>query len=100
VVFRAGEFEDLGIAAGLLLTELIARETEDREALGLIVFVKGTQTCVLRGEASLARNVDYQTDVVFVVRKVDGFAGDRLHLQVVKLSHRSLLSSFGKGLSG
>lgn len=43
------------MAAGLLCAELIAREAEYVEAVRF--FVKGTQTCVLGRESSLARDV-------------------------------------------
>jgi hypothetical protein len=81
-----------------LFTELIARKAEDRKAFGFVVFVKGTQTCVLRREASLARDVDYQTDFVFVARKIDRLAGDRIHFQIVKPGHCSLLGTSDRNL--
>jgi hypothetical protein len=91
VVLGSGELEDLGICAGFLFTELITREAQDREALGLVVFVKGTQTCVLRGEASLARDVHDQARRALERRKIDRFTGDRIHREIVELGHRSLL---------
>lgn len=68
VVLRLRELQDLGVAAGFLLTELITWEAEDRKTLGFVIFEKGTQTCVLRGEASLTRDVDDQTDLTFEAR--------------------------------
>jgi hypothetical protein len=71
-----------------LRPELIAGETQDREVLRLVFFVKGTQTCVLRREASLGRDVDDQARLTFEGRKFDRLTGDRIHRQVVKFGHR------------
>ena len=87
VVLRLRELEDLGISARFLLTELIARETEDRKTLGFVCFVKGTQTCVLRGEASFGRDVDDQAGLTFEARKLDRLAGNGIHRDVVELGH-------------
>jgi hypothetical protein len=81
-VLRGGEFEDLGVGPGFLSAELVAGESEDRN---IVVFVmEGTQTCVLRGEASSARDVDDQTELVPELVERDGVAGDRDHLEVVE----------------
>jgi hypothetical protein len=85
-VVRAGrEFEDLGIRSRLLTGELVAWKAEDAEALVLEVLMKRTQTCVLRGEASSAGDVDDQQHLAAVVAERDVVAGDRLHRQVVQL---------------
>ena len=80
--FRGDELEDVGIGAGLLLGELVTRKPENAEAVS--VLVKRTQTCVLRGEASIARDVDDQTD--FTLELIEGnlVAGDRGHLEFVE----------------
>jgi hypothetical protein len=80
---QRGELEYLGIGAGFLGAELVAREGEHREAARRVVFVERTQTCVLRGEASSAGDVDDEADRTSVVAEVDGLAGDRRHGEVV-----------------
>ena len=95
VVLGAGEFEDLFVRTGLLGAELVAREAQDVEALVLVLFMKGTQTCVLAGEASTAGEVDYQADRAFVVGEALLLAGNRGHLEIVNACHGLLLSLRG-----
>ena len=83
VVLAGRELENLGVSAGLLCAELIAGKRQDGEALGRVVFVEGTQTCVLRCEASKTRDVDDETDRVSVAAEIDGFARDRRHREVI-----------------
>jgi hypothetical protein len=75
VVLRLHELEDLLRGSGLLLAELVARETEDREAL--VVVVERTQTCVLGRETSIAGDVDDQADLAAVGLEGDVVTGDR-----------------------
>jgi hypothetical protein len=83
VVLAGGELEDLGVGAGLLRTELVAREGEYREAGCLVVFMKRTQTCVLWREASSAGDVDDQEHLIAKVAEGDIVTGDGLHGEVV-----------------
>ena len=87
VVGGGGELEDLLVGAGLLGAELVAREAEDGEALVLVLFVKRTQTCVLRGEPSLTGDVHHQTHRVLESIEVDLIPGDGLHREVGERSH-------------
>jgi hypothetical protein len=64
-----------------LRTELVAREAEDLDVVELVV--ERTQTCVLRGEASSARNVDDHDHLTAELLEVDRVAGDARHLEVV-----------------
>ena len=64
VVLAGRELKDLGIGARLLCPELIAREGQDIEPGGVVVFMKHTQTCVLRREASKRCDVDDEADLV------------------------------------
>jgi hypothetical protein len=91
VVLRTGKLEDLFVRSGLLAAKLIAREAKNVEATTLVLFVKGTQTCVLAGEASTAREVDDQADGALVVCKALGLARDRSHLEIMKAGHCFLL---------
>jgi hypothetical protein len=75
VVLGPDELEDLLGSSGLLLPELVAGETEDREAL--VVMVESTQTCVLGCEASIAGDVDDQADLAAVRLEGDIVTGDR-----------------------
>jgi hypothetical protein len=61
VVLRFGEFGDLCIGAGLLGAELVTGESEDGYAIGC--FMKRTQTCVLRREASSGGDVYDQANL-------------------------------------
>lgn len=70
-----------------MLAELIARERKDAEAGGSVLFVKRTQTCVLGCQPSEGRNVDDETDGASVGTEVDVFTDDRLHGEVVHVSH-------------
>jgi hypothetical protein len=79
------ELQDLLVGAGLLVAELVAREGEDGDVV--VVVVEGTQTCVLRGEASSARDVDDQADLVTELVEGDLVTGDRGHLELVERGH-------------
>jgi hypothetical protein len=81
--FRRREFEDLGIGSGLLLGELVARETKNGQPLGVVV--KRTQTCVLRRKASIAGDVDDQTNLILELIERDLLTGDRGHFEVVEI---------------
>jgi len=84
------EFRDVGVRAGLLLAELIARKTEHRESSARILFVQRFEPSVLRREAALARGVDDQQHLALEVGQRAGFAVDRLRRKVVDRSHRCL----------
>jgi hypothetical protein len=77
-----GELEDLGVGSGLLPTELVAGEAEDDDVV--VIVMERTQTCVLRREASSARNVDDQAELVPELIERHRVAGDRGHLEVVE----------------
>jgi hypothetical protein len=86
-IFGGRKFENLGVGAGLLSAELVAREREDLKALCGVFVMKRTQTCVLRREASSTRNVDDQANLIDVRVKRDRFARDRFHAEVGKSRH-------------
>jgi hypothetical protein len=90
-VLGAGELEDLLVAAGLLLAELVAGEAQDDEVPISVTLVKGTQTCVLVGESSLAGQVDDQAHLSGIVGEAHGLPGDGFHLEVVEAGHGLLL---------
>ena len=94
-VVGTGELEDLRVGPGLLGPELVAGESEDVEAAAVIVFVKGTQTCVLRGKASLGGDVHHQTDLTFEARESDTLPCDGVHFEIVKARHGTLQLDFG-----
>ncbi len=81
------------VRPGLLGAELVAGECQDLEALGRVLVVKGTQTCVLVGEASATRDVDDQADLALVLGEADGLAGDGFHLELVESGHGGYLIS-------
>jgi sirohydrochlorin ferrochelatase len=61
------EVLDLFVRAGLLAAELVAREAQDLEAARLAIPVERLETLVLRGEATLAGDIDDQQDLTGVV---------------------------------
>ena len=80
-----GELEHLGIAARLLCTELVAGEGEDGEPGCFVAVMERTQTCVLAGEASIARNVDDEEHPAAVGVECHLITGDRRHGEVVQV---------------
>jgi len=90
-VVRGGELQDLLVGAGLLVGELVAREAEDGDVV--VVVVERTQTCVLRGEASSARDVDDEADLAAELFERHLIARDRRHLELVKRGHGGRLAS-------
>ena len=74
-----------------MVAKLVTREAKDVETLIAVLFLKRTQTCVLRRKASGAGEVDDQADLIFELREVHRFTGDRLHGKVCK-AHSLTLS--------
>ncbi len=87
VVLLGDKLEYLRVAARLLLSELIARKTDDSKTLVGIVVMKRTQTCVLIGEASERGDVDHQYDLVLEVAQLHGLPRDGIHLEIVETRH-------------
>ena len=92
VVLRFGEFGDFCVGAGLLSAELVTRESEDGYAIGC--FMKRTQTCVLRREASSGCDVNDQANLTGVRRECHCFARYGRHGEVGKSSHKTLDGSW------
>ena len=90
-VLRCRKCQDFGIAARLLGAELVTGKAQDREAPLGKIFVKGTQTCVLRRKASPTRDVDHQAQLVAKTAERHVLAGDGLHDQIMELRHGILL---------
>ena len=81
LVVGGHELEDLGFSTRFLCAELVAREPEDLEVVELVV--ERTQTCVLRGEASSARDVDDEEHLPAEPVEGDLLAGDARHHEIV-----------------
>ena len=75
------ELEDLSVGTWLLFGELITREAQDLEPVELVM--ERTQTCVLRGKASSARDIDDEEHLAAELVEVDLLAGDARHLEVI-----------------
>ena len=88
IVLGGGEFEDLVIGARFLGAELIARKAENGDAVTFRL--EGTQTCVLRREASLAGEVDDQHRLVAEIRKADIVAANAGHCKIVNVHENHL----------
>lgn len=65
--------------------ELVAGEGQDIEIIALLL--KGTQTCVLGGEASLTGDVDDQRSLVGKLLELHRLAGDGFHFKIEKARH-------------
>src|ERR1043166_1891657 len=90
-VIRLTELADLLGAARLLLAELVAGETQHREALRAVLLVELLQSFVLRREPAFARGVDDQEHLALVIGEARIFAGERLRREVVDGAQRTLL---------
>src|SRR5689334_7451737 len=66
VVRERTELADLVLGPWLLMTELVAGESEHHEAPGLVAPVKSLEAGVLRRVSTLARDVDDQQDLTAV----------------------------------
>ena len=84
-VLRLRELPDLVVRSGLLRPELVARKAEYAEPG--VALMKGMQTCILRGESSLACEVHHQAHLAFVVGERNLLSRDRLHREVVHARH-------------
>jgi hypothetical protein len=85
IELRGCEFKDLSVGAGLLVRELVARKSEHDDVV--VFIVKRTQTCVLRGEASSAGDVDDQRKVALELVEAHLFAGDGRHFEIMEVGH-------------
>jgi hypothetical protein len=83
VVFARTELFDLFVRAGLLLAELIARETKDDESLAFVFFVDGFESGVLLGVTALGSDVDDQDSFAFVGGERGIFAVNVFEFDVV-----------------
>src|SRR5262249_44585389 len=63
IVLAAAEGGDLRLAARFLAGELIAREADDREALGSKLALQLLEPLVLRRESTLTRHIDGERDL-------------------------------------
>ena len=66
-IVQVTERFDVGVGAGLLMSELIAREAEDFESARVVLGVELLQTFVLRSESALAGGVHDEQDFALVV---------------------------------
>src|SRR5699024_8927463 len=85
------ELGDLGLAAGLLMHELVAGETHHHQALIAELLVQLLQALVLRRESALAGGVDHQHHRTEVIGEIDTVAVDRRGLEVRKSCHAPIV---------
>src|SRR5450432_3594289 len=93
-VVGLAELGDLLVRAGVLGTELVAREADHDQALVAIALPQPLQAAELRREAALARGVDDQEDLAALARELGRLASDRCGLEVV-----DALCGLGHGVS-
>ncbi len=87
-VVPSTELLDLDLTTRLLLSELITGKTEHHESPVLEFVVERLQSCVLRREAALARDVDDEQGLTAVNVHLLRFAVDGHEVDVVE-AHRS-----------
>ena len=86
-VVDAAEFGNLLVAARLLVSKLVARETDNNQTTVLITLIKSLQTIILRGKATLGCGVDNHQDFAFELREVHFCALIAQGLEIVNLCH-------------
>lgn len=76
------EFCNLLVGAGLLVGELVARESDNNQTLVLVLLVEGLESVVLRCESTLGSCINYEQNLPFVLREVYfyAFVIERLNL--------------------
>lgn len=79
VKFRRRKLKNLSVGAWFLLPKLVAGETKNGESVVFVVFMKRTQTCVLRGKTSSAGDVDNQANLILKLLELDLIARDGRH---------------------
>src|SRR6266850_4502977 len=82
-VGRGAERLHVGVAARLLTAELVARESEHREAAALLLRVQRLEPLIVRGEAALRGDVHHQQYLAAKIGELLRFAVDRRELEVV-----------------
>ena len=82
-VVQTAETQNFALGPGLLSSELIAGESQNHEALILVLFIKGFQSLVLRSESAFAGDVDDQQNFSTECRKRNFISVDCLRVEVV-----------------
>src|SRR6266852_435991 len=96
IIFSA-ELLDLFGVAGLLVSELVAWKSENREAARGEPLMQRLQTPVLRREPASARGVDDQQNLTLEPLQRNVLAAERLCREIVNSCHR-VLSRLGGNL--
>jgi KUP system potassium uptake protein len=86
-VVDLAELRDLVLGPGFLRTELVARESQHFESLGVIFLVERFEALVLRREAALAGRVDHQKHLVVIPIELDRLAVNVVHGEIVDRGH-------------
>ena len=86
-VVDAAEFGNLLVAARLLVSKLVARETDDDQPAVLIFLIKGLQSVILRGESAFGGGVDYKENLTFELGEIQFSALVGQGLEIVNLCH-------------
>ena len=79
------------------MTELVARETDDIEALGGILLIKCFQPVILRGKTTLGGRIYNEKDIALILGKVQLFAAVGLGGEIVD---RRFVAGAGNGANG
>lgn len=81
------------VIARFLVSELIAGETENGEALGVVFLVELFEGCVLWGECAFAGHVDDEEDLAAKVVEGTGLSLDILGGELVDVVHHNPLEA-------
>lgn len=76
-IVELAEFLDLVGGAGFLRTELVAGKAQNHETPVFVFFVNCLEPCKLRRKTALARGIDDEYNLAFVIGKGYFFATDR-----------------------
>lgn len=89
-VFLGSEFADFTFGAGLLSTELVAREGEDSESAVLVTFIKSCEGFITDfGVTTLGSDVGEECRMSFTLSEIEGSAGS--------ISDNEVVDGFGLG---
>ena len=86
-IVQLTELAYLIVSAWILLCKLVAWESDDNEALVLILFIQLLQTLELRSETTLAGCVDNQQHLTFELGEIQFLTFARKSLEIENLFH-------------
>ena len=86
-VVDAAELGYLGIGTGLLMSELVAREADDHQALVLILLIQSLQAIILRSESAFGSGINYHENLALVLSEIHLYPFVVKGLEIINLCH-------------